>query len=122
MRPRPDELEGRTEWTQFLYFQEGSAKGFAAFMVWVNILLIMQDNDEMIGNNLDEVTVLTTSLAKINCILEAVAAGGTQADSMVLAIARQNSAARVTPVTSYQWACILKQMGDNLTFDQAPCA
>lgn len=109
---------GRTEWVNFLRFQDGSAKGFAGFLVWFILCQIVTVGDPALLDT-PEACTLVKSLASINTVLDEQPAGASAADGAILAIARQNQAARVTPVTSYQWSCILLRMGENLTFEQA---
>lgn len=100
----------------FFHIQDGNAKALAAFMVWAVLCEIIKENsDESIFD--EDAAVLINSLASINTLLEDPSKS--VSDSIITSIARQNQAARVSPVTSYQWACILQQLGEHLTFGQA---
>ena len=96
VRARADELAVRTEWTNFLYFQEGSAKGFAAFLVWMRLLKVSKspEADTLMGT--DEAVLLIKSLCYINTIWE-IAAASSAAGSIILAIARQKPSCTCQP-------------------------
>jgi len=75
--------------------------------------------DEDVNDN--SVREQLASFLEINTVYK-VSGNGNQLDSLITSIAKQNQDAKVLPVSSYQWACMLRSLRKNeptLTFNVA---
>lgn len=87
-------------------------------MVWIALIEASKANNAEEIFACEEARALVNSLCEVNTLLES-STTESEVDNVITAIARQNAASKVSPVTSYQWACILMSLGNNITFDQA---
>jgi hypothetical protein len=89
-----------------LLFDDGAQKGLGALIVWLGLIAIAPTFS---GEDLASPYPLTLlrSLCHIDSMFK-VKANSTNFENVIANIAKQDADARVQPVSSFQWACILK--------------
>ncbi|CAK9035455.1 unnamed protein product [Durusdinium trenchii] len=107
-RPPEDLPPDRIAWA-LLKFGDGSQKMLAAFMVWLALLLTWRKHGaECFENPL--VMGWISSFLRVPTMIKATDTRSTPLESLLSRIVAQNINAKVQPITSYGWACILKQV------------
>ena len=101
-----------------MYFNDGSQKCLAGFMVWVALCLAAQIPENQADLSHPSIVGLTASLLRIKTVLKGSTSCKDDLDSAVARIVKQNVDSKVQPVSSLTWACILKQLGEK-DFDGA---
>ena len=103
-----------------LYFNDGSQKALAGFVVWLSLLLA-SEGPEITEADLQhpQVVNLVASLLQIPTSLKASVCQGDEFDSAISRIVRQNCDSKVQPVSSLTWASILMTLGDGGNLETA---
>lgn len=103
-----------------MYFNDGSQKTLAACTVWIALMLAARIPENQPDLTHPNVVALAASLLKIRTVLKGSSIHQDELDSAVARIVKQNVDAKVQPVSSLNWAAILKQLGDDAKdFDAA---
>ena len=103
-----------------LFFNDGSQKCLAAFVVWLALLLAIEQ-PEITQEDLQhpQVVTLVASLLQIRTVYKASTAGGDAVDSAIARVVKQNIDSKVQPVSSLTWSSILISLGDGISLDAA---
>ena len=116
MKWPPDELKDNIV-LGALWFSDGSQKMLAAMTCWVSLLMVWRHHGE--GALQDSfVQTMIASFLQIPTMVKAQEAHGSQLQGLVGRIAQQNVNAKVQPISSFQWASMLKEFGSE-SFDEA---
>ncbi|CAK9079166.1 unnamed protein product [Durusdinium trenchii] len=106
-----------------LYFNDGSQKTLAGFIVWICLCIAskLSHNEGKLGDS-PSLQAFASSLLRIRTVLKG--SSGSYADDVDSAVARivkQNIDARVQPVSSLAWCAILRQLSDGVanTYESA---
>ena len=108
-----------------LWFDDGSLKGLACFMNLVGLVILDQQGsfgpDDFSHHR---AKILIESMLEIPTIYKSQAGVGNFLDSQLARVVKQNQDAAAQPLSSFSWACLLKQMGadgtdDGLNFNEA---
>jgi hypothetical protein len=94
-----------------LWFADGSQKTLAGFTVWIALLHCWKDMPHLITD--PQVVQLISSLLLISTTFKAGDADGNTIDNAISRIIKQNTDAKVQPISSFMWASILKGMNDH---------
>ena len=100
-----------------LYFGDGSMRGVAGGIVWLGLLYIFKKGCATVEYSHPQVVQLISSLLRIPTVYKTMESNMSKADSAILRIIRQNQAAKTEPVTSFQWASILRSIADDTVVD-----
>ena len=108
-----------------LQFDDGSQKTLGAFMCWLGLIAVSKDfNKEDFHHH--SLQLLIKSLLNIATVFkEPTSFVGDPLDSLVARVVKQNSDAKVQPISSFQWAVLLQSLrassdGDQpITLDEA---
>ncbi|CAJ1438354.1 unnamed protein product [Effrenium voratum] len=108
-----------------LQFDDGSQKTLGAFMCWLGLIAVSKDfNKEDFQHH--SLQLLIKSLLNIATVFkEPTSFVGDPLDSLVARVVKQNSDAKVQPISSFQWAVLLQSLrassdGDQpITLDEA---
>ena len=95
-----------------LFFNDGSQKTLAAFIVWIALCLAAQVDENKPDLNHPSVVGLAASLLRIKTIMRGSSSCQDDLDSAVTRIVKQNLDSKVQPVSSLAWGCILKGLGE----------
>ena len=95
-----------------MYFNDGSQKCLAGFIVWIALCIVAQKPEYALDLEHPSIVGLAASLLRIRTILKGSTSCQDELDSAVARIVKQNVDAKVQPVSSLTWACILKQLGE----------
>jgi hypothetical protein len=108
--PLADEREGGFLALGSLWFGDGSQKTLAGFIVWLGLLHSWRQHPDLIQH--PQVVQLISSLLRMKTTLRGSDSSNV-VDSVISRIVKQNSDAKVQPVTSFMWASILLSLGEN---------
>ncbi len=103
-----------------LYFNDGSQKSLAGFIVWIILCLAFQSLEvDAIELEHPSLVALVSSLLRVRTVLRASTGVGDEVDNAISRIVKQNIDSKVQPVSSLAWAAILSTLGEGVSFDQA---
>ena len=120
----PRHVHGDLSLSAYLYFGDGSQKMLAAMSVWIALLLVWKRHGpECLKDSL--VQVMLESFLRIPTTIKASETMASSFEATLTRIANQNVSARVQPISTFQWSCILQPFlngGSGMTFDAAVAA
>ena len=120
----PKRDDGENSLSAYLYFGDGSQKMLAAMSVWIALLLVWKSHGaESLKEGL--VQSMLGSFLQIVTMIKASETLASSFEATLTRIANQNISARVQPISSFQWSCILQPFlngASGMTFEAAVAA
>jgi hypothetical protein len=98
-----------------LYFGEGSLRGLAAGAVFIAALLVYKNGAHDFSE--PQVVTLISSLMKIPTTRKSMDVEQSREESLIARVLSQNKAAKTQAVSSWQWAVMLKALGEGVTYN-----